>query len=191
MRNKFFVLLTVGFVCMIAATAEAQRAGRSKTKEVSRGREMMRATYMKSVDDYNRGIAESYLEVEKMRLEAEKYTGTVVKPHPSATGARARVQQQAATAIEKSGIVPAARVERFRWLPEQQGAKITGWDAQILETERGPVGLLVKIRVTPLHAGYGGFRNTDYMIETYLIAGRHVEHLTSDAPQFGGIVTFN
>ena len=184
MRKTIFVLLTVGFVCSIAATAEAQRTRRKKTNEALWREETRRVMNFMSVDDYDRAIA-------KMRLEAEKYTGTVVKLHPSATGARARAQQQAATAIEKSGIVPDARIERFRWLPEQQGAKITGWDAQILEMERGPVGLLVKIRVTPFHGGYGGFRNTDYIIETYLVAGQHVEHLTSDAPQSRGIITFN
>lgn len=185
MRKTISILLTVGFVCSAAAAAEAQRAGRKQTRRAP-GRNVMttRRSIDASLDAYDRERANA-------QLEREKYKGTTVKPHPSARGELARVQGEAALAIEKADIVPDARTQRFRWIPEQMGTKITGWHAQILETERGPEGLLVKIKVTPLHAGNAGLRTTDYTIETYLVTARSVDHLTTDAPHGRGIITIN
>jgi hypothetical protein len=129
---------------------------------------------------------------QRAQQERERYKGITVNPHPQALGATHTFQMNICKLISKLDFVPDARLQRFRWIPQEMNTPITGWKAIILDTAPAADGVLVRIKVTPRHDGNGGFHAPNaFTIESYVLKNNQISYIGLEGPASRGIIIFN
>lgn len=179
------VLLCMGSL-LCAANAQAQITNETRTQRpqiLSADKAPFRPDL--SREAYDRAIVAA-------QRERERYKGITVKPHPQALGVTLDNHKRIGAIVEKADFVPAARLQRFRWVVDEMHTPITGWHATILDAAPVKGGFTVTIKVTPKHDGNGSFyAPNDYMIESYAVSAKGVQFLGWQAPATRGVVVIN
>ncbi len=183
MRKSLPVVLMFAFACSVVLAAETKKE-RRKAGRQSAAAPTLQMLMQTNEEDYSQQVA-SY------RAEAERYKGIRVSIDEGLKVVSAPQLKLIATIMEDADFVPTQRLQRFSWIEEHQGTKISGWNATIVEAGPADGSMLVKFKVSPRHEGNAGLMTTDYTLETYMISLSGAQFLQVEFPTTPRIVTFN
>lgn len=135
--------------------------------------------------------AEAMIAKDGRRLRAQafmKQRGSVISPHPDATGDVRVLQEKLAALLSQQDPVPLGRLIHFRWC-DTPDLGLRGWKGTIKDVVRAPQGLLMTIEMRPyLVSQLGGITDTpDHVIETYLYSNGHMAFLDCKEPAGTGL----
>jgi hypothetical protein len=117
------------------------------------------------------------------------YRGISVETSPKAIGQARAIQTEIAALMTRIDFVPDHRRAHFQWVGHN-GGKITGWDGQIVGVTAVDEGVVVRMRVYPVHTSAATVVN-DLVDETYLVADGEIHYLESFTDDSPKITTFN
>lgn len=181
-RSFIIVALAVATSLVVGTSIVIAQKGTSATQKSAKSSgtaQRPRAFARKVQSDDGQAM---WLDAQNKQLELQRYKGMVAKANPDATGEAKQIQQHVIDLLNQKDFQAPGREEYYQPDFANSKWKITGWSGKILEMRPSPDGMLVRVKVQPIHSGGNSVTFIHYLVEDYCFSNGDLQYIKTEPP---------